>query len=167
MKKKRRIPRENEKKTTRNQTISRNLIIGINTWAVFLVRYSGPFFKWAREELKQIDERTRKLMTMHKTEHPRDDVDRLYVPRKEGGRRLTSIQYSVNTSIQRLEDFIKMARRKTDYSDPKAYWQHEEQQNGNKQKTKIGKKTTVQTFQATNKQNLTREDVGMAKKENP
>ena len=44
---------------------SRNLIKGINTWAVSLVRYSGPFLKWTREELKQMDQRTRKLMTMH------------------------------------------------------------------------------------------------------
>ena len=34
---------------------SRNLIKGINTWAVPLVRYSGPFLKWTREELKQMD----------------------------------------------------------------------------------------------------------------
>ena len=60
---------------------SRNLIKGINTWAIPLVRYSGPFLKWTRDELKQMDQRTRKLMTMH----PRDDVDRLYVSRKEGG----------------------------------------------------------------------------------
>ena len=38
---------------------------------------------WTREELKQIDQRTRKQMTMHKALHPRDDVDRLYVSRKE------------------------------------------------------------------------------------
>ena len=30
---------------------SRNLIKVINSWAVPLVRYSGPFLKWAREEL--------------------------------------------------------------------------------------------------------------------
>ena len=42
--------------------------------------------KWTREERKQINQRTRKLMTMHKALHPRDDVDRLYVSRKEGGR---------------------------------------------------------------------------------
>ena len=45
---------------------SRNLIKGINTWAVPLVRYSEPFLKWARDELKQMDQRTRKLTTMHK-----------------------------------------------------------------------------------------------------
>ena len=63
---------------------SRNLIKGMNTRAVLLVRYSGPFLKWTREELKQMDQRTRKLMTMHKALHPRDDVDRIYVSRKEG-----------------------------------------------------------------------------------
>ena len=52
--------------------------------AVPLVRYSGRFLKWTREELQQMDQRTRKLMTMRKALHPKDDVDRLYVSRKEG-----------------------------------------------------------------------------------
>ena len=63
----------------------RNLIKRINTWAGALVRYSGPFLKWTRDELRQMDQRTRKQMTMHKALHPRDDVDRLYISRKEGG----------------------------------------------------------------------------------
>ena len=36
----------------------RNLIKGINTWAVSLVRYFGPFLKWTRDELKNMDQRT-------------------------------------------------------------------------------------------------------------
>ena len=90
---------------------SRNLIKGINTWAVSLVRYSGPFLKWTRDELRQMDQRTRKLMTMHKALHPRDDFGRLYVRRKEGGRGLVSIEDSVDTSIQRLEDYIEKHER--------------------------------------------------------
>ena len=90
---------------------SRNLIKGINTWAVPLVRYSGPFLKWTREELKQMDQRTRKLMTMHKALHPRDDFDRLYASRKEGGRELASIEDTVDASIQRLEDYIEKHER--------------------------------------------------------
>ena len=46
-------------------------------------------------------------MTMHKALHPRDDVDRLYVSRKEGGRGLASIEDSVDALIQRLEDYIQ------------------------------------------------------------
>ena len=53
------------KKLLETKLSSRNLIKGINNWAVSLVRYSGPFLKWTREELRQIDQRTRKIMTMH------------------------------------------------------------------------------------------------------
>ena len=86
---------------------SRNLMKGINTWTVSLARYSGSILKWTSEELKQMDQRTRNLMTMQKVLHPRDDVDRLYVSRKEGGRGLASIEDSVDTSIQRVEDYIQ------------------------------------------------------------
>ena len=34
-------------------------------------------------------------MTMHKALHPRDDVDRLYVSRKEGGRGITIGKHEV------------------------------------------------------------------------
>ena len=95
------------KKLLETKLNSRNLINGINNWPVLLVRYSGPFLKWSRDEHGQMDYRTRKLMTMHKTLHPRDDVERLYVSRKVGGRGLASIEDSVDASIQRLEDYIE------------------------------------------------------------
>ena len=44
---------------------------------------------------------------MHKVLHPRDDVNRLYVSRREGGRGLASIEDSVDTSILRLKDYIQ------------------------------------------------------------
>ncbi len=44
---------------------------------------------------------------MHKALHPRDDVDRRYVSRKERGRGLTSTEDSVEESIQRFEDYIE------------------------------------------------------------
>ena len=68
--------------------------------SVSFVRYLGLFLKRTSEEVEQMDEGTRKLITMHKALHPRDETDRLYVPRKEGGRGLTSIQDTVDVSIQ-------------------------------------------------------------------
>ena len=50
-------------------------------------------------------------MTMHKALPPRDVVDRLYVSKKEGGRGLASIEDTVDTSIQRLEDNIEKHER--------------------------------------------------------
>ena len=80
---------------------SRNLIKGINTWAVRLVRYYGPFLKWTRDELKQMDQRTRKLMTIH---NPRDDVDRLCFKkrgRKRNGQHWRQ-RWRIVTTIRKL-----------------------------------------------------------------
>ena len=44
---------------------------------------------------------------MHEALNPRDGVDRIYVPRKAGGRGLANIEDSVNTLIQRLEDHVE------------------------------------------------------------
>ena len=68
----------------------KNFINGINTYTVPLIRYSGPFLKWTREELHEMEQRIRKLISMHKALHLKDDVERL--SRKEDGRKFTSIQ---------------------------------------------------------------------------
>ena len=54
-----------------------------------------------------MDQRTRKLMTMHQELHPRYDVNKLYVSRKEGERGLANIENNVGALIQRLEDYIE------------------------------------------------------------
>ena len=61
----------------------------MNDWAVSLVGYSGLILNWARIELRNMDHRSKKLMTMHKAFQPRDDID---VSRKERGRGLESIE---------------------------------------------------------------------------
>ena len=99
----------NEK--TRNQALQQDLIKGINTWTVPFVRYLGPFLKWVREELQQMDKRTRMLRTMHKALHLRDGINRQFVSRKEERRELISLDDSVDASRQRPE------QRKTNYSD--------------------------------------------------
>ena len=45
-------------------------------------------------------------MNMHKALHHSDDVDRLYVLRKGGGK-LVSIEDNIDTLIQQLKDYIK------------------------------------------------------------
>ena len=66
---KKRVSQNKKKKLLEIKLYRKNLIKRINTWAVTLVRYSEPFLKWTREELRQIDLRTRKLMTMPKALH--------------------------------------------------------------------------------------------------
>ena len=53
-----------------------------------------------------MDQKTRKLITMHKALHPRDTFTD-YVSKKEVGRGFHSIEDSDDASKQRLEDYIE------------------------------------------------------------
>lgn len=84
-----------------------NVIQGINTYAVSLLRYSAAFIDWTKDEVRQLDKRTRKLMTMHKALHPKSDVDRLYLPRKNGGRGLLNIEDTVEQAKVSLDNYVE------------------------------------------------------------
>ena len=47
---------------------------------------------------------------MHETLYLRNDIERLYVSRKVGARGLTSIEDSVDKSIQGLKDYLKRTK---------------------------------------------------------
>ena len=109
------IAKENPRRTRKILEIKfccRNLIKGINARVVLFLRHSRPFLKLTRVELQPMDQKTRKLMMMHKALHPRDDIDRLYASRKEGKRGLASIEDSVDASIRRLDDCIKKSKER-------------------------------------------------------
>ena len=57
-------------------------------------------------------------MTMYKALHPRDDIDRLYVSRKEGRRGLDNIKDNVHAPTRAFEDYIKKELRKTNLEVP-------------------------------------------------
>ena len=57
-----------------------------------LLRYSATFISWRKCELQAKDTKTRKLFTIYGGLHPTSDVDRLYIPRKDGGRGLKAIE---------------------------------------------------------------------------
>ena len=77
---------------------------------------------------------------MHKALHSRDDVDRLYVSRKEGG--LASIENSVDASIQQPKDYIQKHEGgliTTTRNDTENTMNNNDKNKG----TKMGRKTTL------------------------
>jgi hypothetical protein len=64
---------------------ARNKITAIGALAVPLLRYSFGIMNWRTEEMKQIDRKTRKMLTTCKMHHSKADVDRLHVKRKKEG----------------------------------------------------------------------------------
>ena len=83
-----------------------NLVHGVNTWVVSLLRYSAAFVSWRKSEVQAIDRKTRKLFIIYGALHPKSDVDRLYIPRKEGERGLTSIEDCAELAIKGLEVYL-------------------------------------------------------------
>ena len=66
----------------------------------------AAFVSWRKSKLEAIDRKTRKFFTMYGALHPKSDVDRLFIPRKEGGRGLISIQDCVELAIRGLEEYV-------------------------------------------------------------
>ena len=83
-----------------------NLLHAVNTWAVSLLRYSAAFVSWRKSELQAIDRKNRNLFTKNGALHPKSDVDRLSIPRKEGGKGLISIKDCVELAIRGLEAYV-------------------------------------------------------------
>ena len=83
-----------------------NLVSGVNTWAVSLLRYSVAVVSWRKNKMQPIDRGTRKLFTIHGALDPKSDVDRLYIPRKKGGRGLISIEDIIELAVRGLEVYV-------------------------------------------------------------
>jgi hypothetical protein len=71
---------------------AKNKIQVVGELAVPVLRYSFGIINWRQEELRKLDRKTRKLLTIHGQHHPKADVDHLYVPRKRGGRGLMQLE---------------------------------------------------------------------------
>ena len=94
------------RKVLKSKLNGENLVCRVNSWAVSLLRYSAAFVSWRKSEPQAIDRKTRKLFTIYGALYPKSDVDRFYIPRKEGGRGLISIEDCVELAIRGLEAYI-------------------------------------------------------------
>ena len=82
-----------------------------NSWAVAIIRYGAGVLKWRVDELKELDRKTRKLLKMHQGLHPKRDVDRLYVSRKEGERGLMSFESTVRSEENNPGWYLKNSNK--------------------------------------------------------
>ena len=72
--------------------------------AVF--RYGAGILQWKESEMKDVDSKSRKTMTKYGALHPKSDVDRLYIKRKEGGRGLMSVELCVREEENSLGFYV-------------------------------------------------------------
>jgi hypothetical protein len=79
-----------------------------------VVRYSFGIFDWHQEEIQKLDRKTRQMLTIHGQHHPRADTDRLYVPRKEGGRGLMRAEGAYTAETLNLVEYVESKEEPTD-----------------------------------------------------
>ncbi|KAL0883753.1 hypothetical protein ABMA27_015858 [Loxostege sticticalis] len=73
------------------QLYSKNLFKAINTYAIPILTYSFGVIKWTNSELQALEIKTRTILTQHRYHHPKSAIERITLPRKEGGRGLIEI----------------------------------------------------------------------------
>ena len=91
----------------KSKLTGRNKIMAINTYAIPVIRYTAGIVDWTGEEIKQLDRKTRKLITIYRGLHPRADVDRLYLPRTIGGRELKAVEDTVREEQLALNEYAE------------------------------------------------------------
>jgi hypothetical protein len=72
--------------------------------AIPLLRYSFGIISWHQEEIQKLD---KKNVNHPWTHHPKADVDRLYVPRKDGGRGLMQIEGAIIAAVIKLKEYME------------------------------------------------------------
>ena len=96
----------------RTELYGRNKILGINGFALPVLTYGFGVIHWGCKDLQQLDQRTRKVLSMYGVHHLAADVDRLYAPCSEGCTGLQQIESTYQSCIVRLNCYL------ADSSDP-------------------------------------------------
>lgn len=90
------------RKVLRSKLNSKSMFTALNTWAIPSIAYSFGVISWSNTDLKAIATQVRVLMTKYGIHHPHASVNRLYMPRHQGGRGLQSIEMAHNKAVMEL-----------------------------------------------------------------
>ena len=88
-----------------------NKVIAHNTFAIPVITPTFGILNWTKDELSDIDVKTRKILTSKGSFHVNSDVDRLYTHRNKGGRGLNSL---VDNYIARVISISWHLKEKSD-----------------------------------------------------
>ena len=89
------------------QLSSKYKITSINSLAIPVMMYIFGVLDWLRPEIQQLDRKTRKKLTMEAIHHPRADVDRLHVKRRNRGRGLLELEAFYDQTMVGLADYLE------------------------------------------------------------
>ena len=85
---------------------AKNKIQATGSLALPVLRNGSGIVNRHQEELQKLDRKTKKLLTIHGQHHPKADVDRLYVPRKQGRKGLMQLEVAHAVGITKLAEYV-------------------------------------------------------------
>lgn len=80
------------RKILKSHLSAKNKLMAINIWAIPPFTYMAGLLTWSKTDLEQVDRSIRTSLTRHGMLHPNSAIERLYLPRKEGGRGMTNLE---------------------------------------------------------------------------
>ena len=95
---------------------ARNKITAIGALAVPVLRCSSRIINWRIEEIKKIDRKIRKMLTMYKMHHPKVDIGRLHVQRKEGGKGLVQDEAAYKAEIINTAEYLNTNNKEDQFA---------------------------------------------------
>ena len=90
---------------------AKNKLEAMNILEISVVTYGFSVLNWNLEEIKRIDRKIRKLMTL------KADVSRMYIPRKEGGRGMTNLEMAYKTTTIDFNRYLQSSRDRILHTD--------------------------------------------------
>lgn len=90
----------------KSELTAKNKMVAINIWAVPSFTYTAGVISWSKTDLERIDRRIRTTLTKFGMLHPNSAVERLYLPRKDGGRGLSSIEEASLKEKKNIQSYM-------------------------------------------------------------
>ena len=94
------------KNVLKSKLNAKNIMTAINEYVTPVLSYTFGIVNWTEQDIKAADILVRKNLNMNRMFEIKSDVDRLYTPRKMGGRGLVSIWDAFKTTHIRLAHFM-------------------------------------------------------------
>ena len=80
-------------------------VTACNCFAISIITPTVGVVNWTTGDIKQIDIKTRKIITMTGNFHPNRDIDKLYIDRKSGSRGLRSIKIVFESRLKQKQNY--------------------------------------------------------------
>ncbi|KAI5728961.1 hypothetical protein M8J77_023689 [Diaphorina citri] len=85
---------------------AKNKIQAINTWAIPLLIYTFGILTWSNTDLENLNRKVRMTLKYFRSHHIHSAMERLYLPRREGGRGLLDLHMVYSKQVVKLRTYF-------------------------------------------------------------